>query len=224
FLFRAPCTSAIHLLSLHDALPILVQKASGEAVAIDWADVVTLEETTVVKMPFGLKDVEAYGKNGFDLQIQLKSGETVTVQNFFVDFDEDEEEKNELVLEDDDGLVYIGQFDAATGHFTFTPVGSAAEATAAGLTAKGLAPWAALAVIALLIGSHSSSSSSGSGKAKAEQAAKDALDEAKDAVKDAEQALEDAKEDDKITEDEIAELEDDIKDAEQKLDDAKDKG
>ena len=68
----------------------LVDKESGQSTSLDWTNLVTLDSTSVVKMPFGPRDVESYEKNGAHLIINLKSGEVVIIQGFFTKFgDED---------------------------------------------------------------------------------------------------------------------------------------
>ena len=79
----------------------VVEKESGQSTSLEWTSLVALDSTSVVKMPFGPRDVESYEQSGTDLIIKLKSGENVTVKDFFTKFGE-EEEQNELVLEDDD--------------------------------------------------------------------------------------------------------------------------
>ena len=97
----------------------VVEKDGGGVTSLEWTNLISLESTSVVKMPFGPEDVESYGQAGSGLVIRLKNGETITVENFFTKFG-GEDEQNELVLEDDDGVLWWGQFDPALSEFTFT--------------------------------------------------------------------------------------------------------
>ncbi|MAM12578.1 MAG: hypothetical protein CML23_19445 [Rhizobiaceae bacterium] len=64
-----------------------------------------LDEASVVKLPIAPESVVSFEQNGDDLVIVTVAGETIVIGDFFVDFDD---ERNELVLVDDDGIAWWG--------------------------------------------------------------------------------------------------------------------
>ncbi|HKM36165.1 MAG TPA: Ig-like domain-containing protein [Thiopseudomonas sp.] len=137
------------------------EKTSGESVSLEWTNSVALESTSVVKMPFGPESVGSYEANGEDLIINLKSGESVTVQDFFTLFGY-EDELNELVLQDENGVLWSAQLDPVLGEFTFTEIASLDIATdsVAGF-ASSVPGWLKIGLAALAVGGIAASKSSG---------------------------------------------------------------
>lgn len=137
------------------------EKTSGESVSLEWTNSVALESTSVVKMPFGPESVGSYEANGEDLIINLKTGESVTVQDFFTLFGY-EDELNELVLQDENGVLWSAQLDPVLGEFTFTEIASLDIATdsVAGF-ASGVPGWLKIGLAALAVGGIAASKSSG---------------------------------------------------------------
>ena len=109
----------------------IVSKASGIAQAADWGMPVVLQETSLVKLPLSLDMVQAYDQQGEDLIIRLHNAEQVHIQGFFTEFED--EERSELVLEGEDGGVWLGSFDSVNSEFVFSEA-SSAEIAAAGDT------------------------------------------------------------------------------------------
>ena len=64
----------------------VVEKLSGQSTSLEWTNTVNLDSISVVKMPFGPRDVESYQADGAHLIINLKSGESVTVRGFFTNY------------------------------------------------------------------------------------------------------------------------------------------
>lgn len=137
------------------------EKTSGESVSLEWTNSVALESTSVVKMPFGPESVGSYEANGEDLIINLKTGESVTVQDFFTLFGY-EDELNELVLQDENGVLWSAQLDPVLGEFTFTEIANLDIATdsVAGF-ASGVPGWLKIGLAALAVGGIAASKSSG---------------------------------------------------------------
>ncbi|MDM1716473.1 BapA/Bap/LapF family prefix-like domain-containing protein, partial [Thiopseudomonas alkaliphila] len=144
----------------------VVEKETGQSSKLDWSDTVTLNSTSVIKMPFGPEDVSSYEINGENLIINLKSGSSITVLGFFTQFEEDE--KNELVLEDDNGVLWWGQFDAGLSEFTFTEISAldVAAGGAAGAATGGVPDWVKFGLAVLAVGGIIANESHGKSKHK----------------------------------------------------------
>ena len=91
----------------------IIDKSSGAVTNVPWEDTITLTSASALKLPFGPEELDSTAKVGNDLEITLTSGEKITIKNFFND--EDEGERNELVLEDENGVLWLGQYDDAFG-------------------------------------------------------------------------------------------------------------
>lgn len=145
----------------------VVKKVNGEVSSLDWANTVTLDGVSAVQMPFGPMDVQAYKTDGVDLLISLNSGDVVTIENFFTEFGEDEE-ISELVLQDEQGVLWRGQFDPMTSEFNFTEIAALdAGADIASGALLNMPDWAMLGLAVLAVGGgavavHGSGSSSSS--------------------------------------------------------------
>ena len=145
----------------------VVKKVNGEVFSLDWANTVTLDGVRAVQMPFGPMDVQAYKTDGVDLLISLNSGDVVTIENFFTEFGEDEE-ISELVLQDEQGVLWRGQFDPMTSEFNFTEIAALdAGADIASGALLNMPDWAMLGLAVLAVGGgavavHGSGSSSSS--------------------------------------------------------------
>lgn len=143
-------------------------KTSGESISLQWTNSVALESTSVVKMPFGPDSVGSYEAKGEDLVINLKSGESVTVEGFFTLFDEGDE-LNELILQDESGVLWRAQLDPILGEFTFTEAASLDIATSSATGFAATVPgWLKIGLAALAIGGIAASKSSGGGSSKNE--------------------------------------------------------
>lgn len=145
----------------------VVKKVNGEVSSLDWANTVTLDGVSAVQMPFGPMDVQAYKTDGVNLLISLNSGDVVTIENFFTEFGEDEE-ISELVLQDEQGVLWRGQFDPMTSEFNFTEIAALdAGADIASGALLNMPDWAMLGLAVLAVGGgavavHGSGSSSSS--------------------------------------------------------------
>ena len=80
-----------------------------------------LDEASVVKLPIAPESVVSFEQNGDDLVIVTAAGETIVIGDFFVDFDD---ERNELVLVDDDGIAWWGQYSGPWSDFAFAEIGA----------------------------------------------------------------------------------------------------
>ncbi|TNB48437.1 BapA prefix-like domain-containing protein [Martelella lutilitoris] len=80
-----------------------------------------LDEASVVKLPIAPESVASFTQNGDDLVIVTVAGETIVIGDFFVDFDD---ERNELVLVDDDGIAWWGQYSGPWSDFAFAEIGA----------------------------------------------------------------------------------------------------
>ena len=96
---------------------VIVDKASG-AKSEQALGSLSLKGTSIVKLPFDQESVQSYQQSGNNLVITLKSGETVTIQNFFVTGSDGA--TNQLVLEGSNGTLLLGQYSSPYSGFTLT--------------------------------------------------------------------------------------------------------
>ncbi|MGU3525153.1 BapA/Bap/LapF family large adhesin [Enterobacteriaceae bacterium C23F] len=78
------------------------------------ASEVTLTAPSVVKLQLERSDIASITRSGQDMVIQLHSGETVTIRNFYA---ENPQGANQLVLEDSNGALWWVQDTAGNFHF-----------------------------------------------------------------------------------------------------------
>lgn len=168
----------------------VVKKTTGKVSSLEWANEITLDSISVVKMPFGPMDVQSYKIDGANLIVTLSSGDVITVKSFFSKLGR-EDEHSELILEDNEGIQWQGQFDPAISEFAFTEM--TVLDTSADVAAGALANvpgWAIMGLAALAVGgtaaavhnsgSSSSSRSSGVGSDDAKSAQAEGVDDSED--------------------------------------------
>ncbi|MGV0820932.1 Ig-like domain-containing protein [Martelella sp. AMO21009] len=80
-----------------------------------------LDEASVVKLPVAPESVVSFEQNGNDLLIVTTAGETIVIGDFFIDFDD---ERSELILVDDDGIAWWGQYSGPWSDFAFAEIGA----------------------------------------------------------------------------------------------------
>src|SRR5690606_32023539 len=118
----------------------VVGKTSGEKTSVSSAGPIMLAESSVVKLPYGPEEIASITQEGMDLVVVLKSGERIVIGNFFVAEGED---GNQLVLEDSNGVLWLGQYDApwtAGSQFAFAEISDLMLAAGGGLSNGAL--WA----------------------------------------------------------------------------------
>ena len=90
---------------------VIVDKSTGAGAEHAFGNV-ALNETSIVKLPISPASVQSMQQSGKNLVVTLKSGETVTIQNFFAVGEDGA--TSQLVLEDEDGTLYLGQYSFPT--------------------------------------------------------------------------------------------------------------
>lgn len=141
----------------------VVKKESGEVSSFEWPNTVVLDGISAIQMPFGPMDVQSYAADGFNLIINLNSGAAITIEKFFAKFGKNSE-RSELVLEDAEGVYWLGQFDPAVSEFTFTEISTLDTGVeeAAGVLAD-IPDWALIGLSVLAVGGVAVAASSGGG-------------------------------------------------------------
>lgn len=141
----------------------VVKKESGEVSSFEWPNTVVLDGISAIQMPFGPMDVQSYAADGFNLIINLNSGAAITIEKFFAKFGKNSE-RSELVLEDAEGVSWLGQFDPAVSEFTFTEISTLDTGVeeAAGVLAD-IPDWALIGLSVLAVGGVAVAASSGGG-------------------------------------------------------------
>ncbi|WP_414913701.1 Ig-like domain-containing protein, partial [Pseudomonas sp. IT-P258] len=120
---------------------VIVDKTTGAATEQTFGNVV-LNGTSIVKVPISPSSIQSMQQSGKNLVITLKSGGTVTVQNFFVVGSDGE--PNQLVLEENDGTLLLGSYSSPYSGFTFSEIGTLEDlmaVTAAGSTTSDWLAW-----------------------------------------------------------------------------------
>ncbi|MBK5519013.1 Ig-like domain-containing protein [Pseudomonas sp. TH10] len=120
---------------------VVIDKGTGATTEQAFGNV-ALNGTSIVKVPISPNSVQSMQQSGKNLVITLKSGGTVTIQNFFVA--DSDGELNQLVLEENDGTLLLGSYSSPYSGFTFSEIGTVQElmaATAAGSTTPDWVVW-----------------------------------------------------------------------------------
>ncbi|MQT58258.1 BapA prefix-like domain-containing protein, partial [Pseudomonas sp. FSL R10-0399] len=140
---------------------VIVDKASG-AKSEQALGSLSLKGTSIVKLPFGQESVQSYQQSGNNLVITLKSGETVTIQNFFVTGSDGA--TNQLVLEGSNGTLLLGQYSSPYSGFTFTQISSLDDLTLAAAGGSADIPnWVLWGLGLLAVGGAAAALSGGGG-------------------------------------------------------------
>ncbi|WP_218728441.1 Ig-like domain-containing protein, partial [Pseudomonas sp. D1HM] len=117
---------------------VIVDKSTGAGAEHAFGNV-ALNETSIVKLPISPASVQSMQQSGKNLVVTLKSGETVTIQNFFAVGEDGA--TSQLVLEDEDGTLYLGQYSSPYSGFTFSEISSLEELTLAAQAGTGTPDW-----------------------------------------------------------------------------------
>ncbi|WP_218581681.1 BapA/Bap/LapF family prefix-like domain-containing protein, partial [Pseudomonas karstica] len=115
----------------------IVDKATGTATEHAFGNT-SLNGTGIVKLPFGPESVQSFQQSGQNLVVTLKSGEVVTVQNFFVAGADGA--TSQLVMTNPDGTLLLGNYSSPYSGFTFSEISSLDDLAAAGVLADGSTP------------------------------------------------------------------------------------
>lgn len=108
----------------------IVDKATGAATEHTLGNV-SLKGTSIVKLPVGPESVQSFQQSGQNLVVTLKSGETITIQNFFVVGADGA--ANQLVMTNADGTLLLGNYSSPYSGFTFSEISTLDDLAAAGI-------------------------------------------------------------------------------------------
>ncbi|RYF78847.1 MAG: tandem-95 repeat protein, partial [Comamonadaceae bacterium] len=97
----------------------VVRKADGFAAEVSLEKLV-LDRPSIIHLRIAPEDVAKFERRGNDLALVLKDGSTVVVQGFFTEYPDGG--RNDLVLEDDAGVLWWGQHGSPWSEFHFTEV------------------------------------------------------------------------------------------------------
>ncbi|MCB2075758.1 MAG: tandem-95 repeat protein, partial [Novosphingobium sp.] len=125
---------------------IVIDKNSGSVKSVENVRTLSSDRASVFLMKLPPESVESFKRDGDDLVIVLKNGQTIIISDFFMkyadgkpvdsvaeeaarndeedDRDQDHEdiERNELILEDDEGVAWWGQYPEQWSEFHFTEI------------------------------------------------------------------------------------------------------
>ena len=124
--------------------PQILDKKSGARRNIDDAHPITLDRPSVVFLKLAPEKVARYERRGDDLVLVLKDGQEIAIQGFFVKYPdadaaeqapadaahaatdgtpaEERHARSDLVLEDDNGVIWWGQYPEQWTEFHFTEI------------------------------------------------------------------------------------------------------
>ena len=116
----------------------IIDKANGSRRNVGEGSEIVLDRPSVIVLKLAPENVARYERRGDDLILILRGGQKIVIQDFFVkhlveadeettnveasEADPAEEGRNELVLEDDNGVVWWGQYPEEWSEFHFTEV------------------------------------------------------------------------------------------------------
>ncbi|MGP9635440.1 BapA/Bap/LapF family prefix-like domain-containing protein, partial [Halomonas sp. AOP43-A1-21] len=152
---------------------VITEKANGNVTQQQANDVIALQSPSAVKISVGPEEIASFNQSGMNLVIVLKSGEQIVIADFFVVTDD---VRSELILEDSNGVLWLGQYQSPWSHFAF------AEINEEGLVAAGdVSPWVfalgGLGVLGAAIAASDSSSSDSNPPDNEEPGAGDGIDD-----------------------------------------------
>ena len=113
-----------------------VYKAGGKVNATEHG--VILDKPTAVLLKIAPENIAKSVRQGHDLVLTLKDGSQITVPGFFTEYPQDG--RNDLLLLDDAGVLWWGQFEAPWTGFHFTEIESD-DLAAAWLPGSGIPSW-----------------------------------------------------------------------------------
>ncbi|MDP9030552.1 MAG: Ig-like domain-containing protein, partial [Pseudomonadota bacterium] len=139
----------------------IVDKATGTATEHAFGNA-SLKGTSIVKLPFGQESVQSFQQSGQNLVVTLKSGETITIQNFFVVGADGA--ANQLVLENADGTLLLGNYSTPYSGFNFTEISTLDDLGVAAIAADSAVPdWVLWGLGILAVGGTAAALSGGGG-------------------------------------------------------------
>lgn len=100
---------------------VVINNINGEHNTVSLTDLKSLVSSSII-LELSPEEVTDATRAGNDLVLVLRSGQTITIPDFFTN---DPKLKNELILKDDDGVLWLGQYqDEFTGFVWQTSSGS----------------------------------------------------------------------------------------------------
>ncbi|HEY8604778.1 Ig-like domain-containing protein, partial [Tsuneonella suprasediminis] len=119
----------------------IIDKKSGSRRSIDEGEKISLHRPSVIVLKLAPENVASYERRGDDLVLILKDGQEIAIDDFFVKYPDAndsregtsdgadgtegidaDEGRNELVLQDDYGVVWWGQYPEEWSEFHFTEI------------------------------------------------------------------------------------------------------
>lgn len=141
---------------------VVANKTTSEITTNAWGDV-QLSQTSVVQMPVPPSEVAAVSRNGQNLTVTLKSGERVTVNNFFNA--DPNGVGSDMVFQNQDGTLWQARYSTeAFNGFTFEEISSLDSLLAtAGVVGSATPEWAFAGLGLLGAGGAAAASGAGGG-------------------------------------------------------------
>ncbi|WP_435657089.1 BapA/Bap/LapF family large adhesin [Brucella pituitosa] len=114
---------------------VVTNKVTGSSSNVSGNNVV-LSAPSVVKLSLSPRAIADYQKVGEDLIIHLHNGETIRIVHFYAHYPNGDD--NDLVLEDDDGKLWVGNHSEGLADFNFAEIQSVDQLV--GGTSGGVSP------------------------------------------------------------------------------------
>ncbi|WP_416400957.1 Ig-like domain-containing protein [Alicycliphilus denitrificans] len=97
-----------------------VYKSGGIARSTDGKEVLALDRPSIISLKIAPEKVARFERRGDDLVLVLHDGQEMVVRHFFTSYPDDG--RNDLVLEDDAGVLWWGQYHGPWTEFHFTEI------------------------------------------------------------------------------------------------------
>nr|WP_278434485.1 BapA/Bap/LapF family large adhesin [Brucella anthropi] len=136
---------------------VVTDKVTGSSSTVAGNNIV-LSAPSVVKLSLNPRSIADYRKVGEDLVIHLHNGETIRIVHFYAHYPNGDD--NDLVLEDDDGKLWVGNHSEGLADFNFAEIQSVDQLV--GGTSGGVSP-ILLGLLGLGAGAGFIAAASGSG-------------------------------------------------------------
>lgn len=102
---------------------VVSDKASGQTSTVATNDI-SITRPSTIKLELSPKDISATSRSGSDLIINLTNGEQIRIDGFFTG---EGDERSELILEDESGNLWNGEYTDTFADLQFEPLGAVDE-------------------------------------------------------------------------------------------------
>ncbi|RZL59344.1 MAG: tandem-95 repeat protein, partial [Variovorax sp.] len=162
FSASAQCVrTPVALFRIRNEVMKVVRKSGGE-IADATVETLSLEQPSIVHLRIAPESVARFERRGADLALVLQDGSVTVLRGFFSAYPDNG--RNDLVLEDDAGVMWWGQYTSPWTQFSFTEI-EWLDVVAAVPVTDGLPGWLIAGLGALGLGAAAGGGGGGGGSA-----------------------------------------------------------